>query len=141
MHPPDEEFSAVWDLGDQWCRWAELPFVFAMWTARDDTDLRGVDEALCAARDAGVANLEEIADLEAEPIGLGRDACLAYLRENLYFFLGPQELQGLETFYRHAVRLGAAPAGCQFQRIPSSRTLRESAYSVSGVEKPRSLSS
>jgi len=40
----------VWDLGDQWCRWTELPFVFALWTARADVDLQGVDGALVAAR-------------------------------------------------------------------------------------------
>ena len=34
IHPPAERFAEVWDLGDEWCRWSELPFVFAMWTAR-----------------------------------------------------------------------------------------------------------
>ena len=33
MHPPAGQFVAEWDLGDVWCRWAELPFVFAMWVA------------------------------------------------------------------------------------------------------------
>ncbi len=34
MHSPAGQFEVVWDLGDEWCRWAELPFVFAMWVAR-----------------------------------------------------------------------------------------------------------
>src|SRR5689334_2567653 len=25
MHSPVGKFAAVWDLGDEWCRWAELP--------------------------------------------------------------------------------------------------------------------
>ena len=30
----------TWDLGDRWCRWAELPFVFAMWVARPELTRR-----------------------------------------------------------------------------------------------------
>ncbi|MEO8497226.1 MAG: menaquinone biosynthesis protein, partial [Planctomycetota bacterium] len=29
IHAPDGGFVDEWDLGDQWCRWSELPFVFA----------------------------------------------------------------------------------------------------------------
>ena len=34
----EQPFVEVWDLGDRWCRWAELPFVFAMWVARPGID-------------------------------------------------------------------------------------------------------
>jgi chorismate dehydratase len=104
----DETFVEVWDLGDQWCRWAELPFVFAMWTARAGCDLRGVETALLAAREAGVAHLPEIAQREAAHVGLDVAACLHYLQENLHFRFGPQEQRGLELFYRHAVQMGLA---------------------------------
>ena len=33
IHSPPGRFAEVWDLGDEWCRWAGLPFVFAMWVA------------------------------------------------------------------------------------------------------------
>src|SRR5436309_2890482 len=33
IQPPNGRFVAEWDLGDVWCRWSELPFVFAMWVA------------------------------------------------------------------------------------------------------------
>lgn len=102
-------FFEVWDLGDQWCRWSELPFVFAMWTSRAGTDLRGVDVALGAARDEGVANLDHIATLAADQVGLDVADCLTYLRDNLHFYLGPGERRGLELFYHHASRLGLAP--------------------------------
>ena len=111
IHAPSGEFLAVWDLGQEWCRWAELPFVFAMWVARAGTDLEGLDVALSAARDAGMQDLAEIAEREATEVDLPADQCLAYLRDNLYFYLGPREFHGLETFYQHAVALGMAPAG------------------------------
>lgn len=110
IHPPAGRFAEVWDLGDQWCRWSELPFVFAMWTARAGVELGGLEAALSEARDDGVAHLAEIAAAEAAGVGLSREQTLVYLRDNLHFYLGSRERRGLELFSRHAVRLGLAPA-------------------------------
>jgi chorismate dehydratase len=123
IHSPPGQWNTVWDLGEEWNRWAELPFVFAMWTARPGLDpalLAEVDAALRAARDEGLAQLPEIAQREAAPIGLTSRECLSYLRDNLYFFLGPREQRGLELFYRHAAALGLAPRGRQWQPVESS---------------------
>jgi chorismate dehydratase len=105
IHSPRQPFAEIWDLGDEWCRWAELPFVFAMWVARTGADLQGIDAALGQARDLGVEHLEQIAATEAAPLGLTRPECLSYLRDNLYFHLGPRERQGLELFREQASRL------------------------------------
>ena len=111
IHSPSDEFVAVWDLGDQWCRWAELPFVFAMWVGRDGRDWHELAVALSDTRDEGLRHLKQIAEQESQPVGLDRDECLAYLRNNLYFHLGPRELQGLELFYQLSSQIGAAPEG------------------------------
>jgi len=58
MVPPKERFEFVWDLGEQWCRWMGLPFVFAMWIARPNLDVAGFDSLFGAARDAGLGRLE-----------------------------------------------------------------------------------
>ena len=110
IHSPPGAFAEVWDLGDEWCRWAELPFVFAMWTARSDIELGGLEAALSEARDRGVTHLEEIAAAEAAPLGLTTPQCLSYLRDNLYFYLGPRERRGLDLFRSHASRLGLVPS-------------------------------
>ncbi len=109
MHPPNG-FVEVWDLGEQWCRWAELPFVFAMWTARADADLGPLDAALREAREQGLAHLGEIAATEAPRLGISREVCLSYLHDNLHFYLGPREQRGLELFSEHAARIGLAPS-------------------------------
>lgn len=106
----DQGFAQVWDLGDQWYRWTELPFVFAMWIARAGVNWSGVDAALAAARDCGVAHLPEIAAAEAVQVGLDASTCLEYLRDNLHFVFGAKERAGLEHFHRHAARLGLVPA-------------------------------
>ena len=106
IHPPTGIYLECWDLGDQWCRWAELPFVFAMWVARPGVESPELESALGAARDAGLANLEEIARCEAGDAGLSQAQTLHYLRDNLHFYLGPREQRGLRRFYRYAADLG-----------------------------------
>lgn len=115
IHSPIGSFREVWDLGDEWNRWSGLPFVFAVWTARVGDDLQGVDAALSASRDQGVARLSEIAAREAPPLGLTQPECLAYLRDNLYFYLGPRELSGLGLFHQLAARQGLAPEGARLE--------------------------
>lgn len=117
MHGP-QGFVTEWDLGDEWCRWAELPFVFAMWTARagleiTEVELNGVAAALEQARDNGVQHLAEIAAREASSVGLTDAQSLRYLRDNLYFYLGPREHRGLDLFRHHATQLGLVPAAWQ----------------------------
>jgi chorismate dehydratase len=111
INSPPGRFAEVWDLGDEWWRWAKLPFVFAMWVARPGVDLGNLDNAFGHARDAGVAHLDEIAKHEAAGKGLTVPQCLAYLRDNLYFYLGERERRGLALFYERAVEMGLAPAG------------------------------
>jgi chorismate dehydratase len=136
IHPPAGQFAAEWDLGDVWCRWSELPFVFAMWVsgagfqpAGEGSGFRGhesgsrvhersemhqtlLDELaviLARTRDLGLANVEQIARDEHARFGLSYDDCLTYLRDHLHFTLGPRELSGLRLFHDHACRLGLAP--------------------------------
>lgn len=111
IHSPAASFADVWDLGDQWCRWSELPFVFAMWVARSGIETTRVAGALAEARDRGVANLESIARTEAAAAGLTVPECLSYLRDNLHFEMGPGQRRGMELFYRYASQLKLVPQG------------------------------
>jgi chorismate dehydratase len=112
-------FQLVWDLGDEWCRWKGLPFVFAVWAARADVaadDLARIEPLLAAARNSGKANLAAIASAEAAAHGLTVPQCLSYLRDNLHYDLGPLEREALSAFYDHAVTLELAPAGLDVAR-------------------------
>ena len=111
MHLPATGFVEQWDLGDHWCRWSELPFVFAMWVARSSLTVGRLSDVLAIARDAGVNHLDEIARVEAPLVGLTERECREYFVDNLHFYLGERERQGLEMFYQHAVELDLAPAG------------------------------
>ena len=100
MHVPADEYEEIWDLGEHWVDWTGLPFVFAMWTARAgiEQDLSEVERAFSAARDDGLANLENIAATHADDLGLSVEQCLTYLRAHLHFYLGDAERQSMDLF-------------------------------------------
>ena len=110
MPPGEASFQLIWDLGDEWCRWTQLPFVFAVWAARASLDTRPIEPLLARARDAGRSNLAAIAAAEAAGHGLTVPQCLSYLRDNLHYELGSAEREALSLFYALAAKLSLAPA-------------------------------
>lgn len=108
MRQRSERFTEVWDLGETWFEWTGLPFVFALWVTRSDTELHGIGEALNRARDRGVARLAAIAAEEAPALGISPETAVRYLTENLHFRLGSAERSGLTLFQQLAARYGLA---------------------------------
>jgi chorismate dehydratase len=105
----------VWDLGEVWHRWTELPFVFAMWIARPDIETAEIATVLTAARDQGVRHLKQIAEREAPALEISSELADTYLRDNLHFALGRKERDGLRRFYRLCVDHQLAPRGLETQ--------------------------
>ena len=110
MRPAEGVYQEIWDLGDRWCRWTELPFVFAMWVARpglaDEIDLPELAEVLQACRDEGLGSLEQIAAAESAGHGLTKEDLYGYFTDNLHFTLGHRERLGLDAFRDRAAALG-----------------------------------
>jgi chorismate dehydratase len=94
------------DLGEAWTTLTGLPFVWAFWAGWPDLLTDGDQQALLQARDAGVAASELIARqyLVDRPERQGAGA--RYLRDNIKYYLGPDERAGLELFYRYAADAG-----------------------------------
>ena len=109
MHPLDETFAEVWDLGEVWSEWTGLPFVFAMWVTRKGVSLDGTEDALSRARDLGVARIGEIAERESAALGISRETAETYLTKNLHFQLSSAERSGLRLFHQLAMQHGLAP--------------------------------
>lgn len=110
MHPPAGVYREIWDLGDRWCRWSELPFVFAVWVARAGVDAEKIAAILEASRDEGLQQFETIAERDAGGLGLTVADCVTYFASHLHFYFGPREKQGLELFRERAQRLGLLDA-------------------------------
>lgn len=125
--PKAAGFVEEWDLGERWCSWTGLPFVFAAWVARTDADVEEVAPALAAARDRGLEQLDEIAERESPPLGIAVDLAKSYFRDNLHFTLGRQELAGLSRFYKLCVAHDLAPAGLEdtFKELGIEQACRE----------------
>jgi chorismate dehydratase len=96
------------DLGEEWSAETGLPFVYACWTGWPGAVSPADVTALQRARDAGVAQSDAVA-ADYYPDDTARQATARhYLRDNIRYFLGREEIEGLTTFYRYAAELGLA---------------------------------
>lgn len=94
------------DLGAEWKAMTGLPFVYAMWVGRPGAVSAEQCRALQQARDAGVAQLPQIAKQAANGNAGLEQRVLAYLRDNLQFGLGEAEQGGLRRFHELAAEIG-----------------------------------
>jgi chorismate dehydratase len=118
-------FAHAYDLGQEWHDWTSLPFVYAVWAAREGVDLGGVEEALAEAKRRGCARIGAIAHAEAPRLGLDAGFCRRYLANIIHFDLGPREQAGLHHYYMLACELGLARRGVNVD-FYNSRPLAQS---------------
>lgn len=113
MRLPEERFHAVVDLGEAWKNWTGLPFVFALWVAREreGLDLDRLSHVLNECRDTGLKNAVQIAMEQAPRLGLSVEECVFYLTQQLSYDLNEPELAGLRLFAAKAEAMGLVPEG------------------------------
>ena len=90
----------VFDLAELWHRHTGLGFVFAMWMTRAKRS--NIDFA--AARDEGLAHLDEIIANYETAIGLGPDEMRTYLSENISYSVDDSMREGMELYFKLAAR-------------------------------------
>ncbi len=106
-------YAYRYDLGEEWKAWTGLPFVFAVWAARRETDhdrVAAVHRALLASRAWGLAHLDLLAEEASHSTGIPRQQCAAYLG-GLDYALSYGHLEGLTSFFRRLAQRGAVPDG------------------------------
>lgn len=106
-------YPFITDLGEEWKRWTGLPFVFAVWAARRDTDrtaVRDVHRALLASRKWGLANIPMLAEEAARVTDVDQGDCAEYLA-GLDYGLGYRHLAGLTNFFQRLSGRGIVPDG------------------------------
>ena len=98
------------DLGQLWTEATGLPFVYAVWAGW--AGAMGPDEValLQRARDEGVADSDEVARAYYPDDPERQAVAKRYLRDNIRYVLGDDELEGLRTFYRYAAEERLVPA-------------------------------
>ena len=94
------------DLGDAWTAMTGLPFVWAFWASRAGVLSADDVHALQKARNAGVRQSDLIGREYFRDAPQHRDLGARYLRDNIKYYLGPDERAGLDLFYRYASEIG-----------------------------------
>lgn len=98
----DERKYRKFDLAETWKGFTGLGFVFAMWmTPRENCDID-----FAAARDEGLAHLEEIVANYESDITLPREDMLRYLSQNISYTVDASMHEGLELYYALAHKHG-----------------------------------
>ena len=93
------------DLGELWTRSTGLPFVYAVWTGWEGAVAPDEAAALQQARDEGAAHTDAVAR-SYYPDDREREAVAArYLRDNIRYRVGDEELEGLRSFFHYAAEL------------------------------------
>jgi chorismate dehydratase len=97
-------FEHQLDLGSAWRALTGLPFVFAVWTARQGVDLGELPRLLEEAKRRGLANVSEIINRYALPRGWPAGLALQYLSVYLKFDVGERELRAISLFHEMAAK-------------------------------------
>ncbi|HET9299523.1 MAG TPA: menaquinone biosynthesis protein [Candidatus Polarisedimenticolaceae bacterium] len=108
--------TSVTDLGEIWTAWTSLPFVYAVWVAREGVLDEGLCEAFQVSAREGLQSVDAIAAETRDP-----DLVRRYLTENIRYGLGPKEMAGLQRF------LELAAARALLPRVPEVRLERSTA--------------
>jgi len=93
----------VTDLGEAWKELTGLPFVFALWAAREGADYAALNALVLEALQIGLVNLPAVAAEEAPRLGLTPETMLIYLRDCLRYRLEEPYRAGLEQFRQMAI--------------------------------------
>lgn len=104
--PPAETYAYQMDLGEAWKGLTGLPFVFAIWMARQGVDLGELPRVLDQQRQRNAQNTDAIADRHAASHGWEIDNARNYLGRVLSYAVGPAHVQAIELFADKAARLG-----------------------------------
>lgn len=103
-HP---DFS-YWDLGEEWSKAFDLPFVYALWLIRPEVPhANALADCLRALRDANLADLDQ---LIAEEKSFDLEFCRIYYRDHLRFHFGEREKEGLRVFQTLCAKHELLPA-------------------------------
>ena len=92
-------FGVQLDLGGEWKAMTGLPFVFATWMGRADSNHRDTRELLTTAKQKGLAHIDDIIRTHALPRGWPAELARQYLTTNLHFDIGPRELDAIRLFH------------------------------------------
>ncbi len=106
QRPKTENQFRKFDLAETWREFTNFGFVFAMWMANKDKAETAKLINFAAARDEGLAHLDEIISNYESQITLPRDDFKKYLAENISYSIDDSMQKGLELYFKLAHKHG-----------------------------------
>jgi predicted solute-binding protein len=100
----------VLDVAALWRQHTGLPLVLGFWCVRPDIHLPDLPFYFISSLRYGLQSLGTIAREAAAELGLDSSEIQSYFRDDLSFFLRPEEVQGLAELYRRAHAHGLLPS-------------------------------
>jgi len=98
----DPSSHRVYDLAQLWYQDTGLPFVFAFWAIGPVAERQAVAGWLREAKQYGMAHYPQRLAEFARRWSMPQEVIAAYLRDNVRYELGEQEVRSLKLFYRYA---------------------------------------
>lgn len=113
----------VYDLVEEWRAMTGLPFVFAVWAAREEASKQSHSLArdFLSAKQEGIGKLDEIAARYAAELELPKDDLLGYLRDSVNYDLDNDNIAGMQHYFDLAKELGLIPAVQGLKFMPQGR--------------------
>ncbi|HYJ85225.1 MAG TPA: menaquinone biosynthesis protein [Pyrinomonadaceae bacterium] len=108
----------LWDMGGLWKENTGLGFVFAMWMSREKIETQIPDFA--AAREEGLAKIEEIVSEYASQTQLAPEEIRDYLKKNIVFQIDENLSLGMQLYFKLAHKHGLIPEMKPLQFLESS---------------------
>jgi chorismate dehydratase len=98
----DENIYRKFDLAALWKKFTNLSFVFAMWMAHEKKTEAAKTIDFAAARDEGLAHLDEIITSYEGQVKLTREDFTKYLSENISYSVDEKMQQGMKLYFELA---------------------------------------
>jgi chorismate dehydratase len=90
----------VTDLGEEWFRYTQKPFVYATWMARSVPIAREIEMDLLACKNEGLKHFDEIVKGYKGIWVFEQPKLKEYLEKNIHYAYGPEEVKGQLEFQK-----------------------------------------
>ena len=94
-----KQYKYVYDLAEEWIRFTELPFVFAVWLSKKQLPVIFIDQ-LNQALSYGLKHKAESLDYFKDKLPSCGD-CLSYLENNISFQFDEKKKKGMELYLQY----------------------------------------
>ncbi len=98
------------DLAEEWTALMDVPFVSAVWAARQGTQVDESDaEDFIQSRIHGLENIDALVAEWSQKLPISEETIRTYLTTNIHYILDEECVEGMGVFFRTAASLGILP--------------------------------